>query len=264
MNRPVITLTKKDFTVYERNEPQEIKYFGVEEAPISVAILFDVSKSMIDKIESERQAIVEFFNNANPNDEYFAITFSDRPRLIEGPTSSIDDLQRRLTAVEPSGPTAMLDAVYLAESTLRSARYKRKAIVIFSDGGDNVSRYTLAEIKSLAQESDAQIYAVGLFETFFSTIEEKLGKMWLSGITDRTGGRTFTVDDRTKVSAAAATISRELRNQYVIGYRPKASSDGKWHKIRVRVNQSTLNQPFQTSYRQGYIADDHCVGSTCR
>src|SRR5215471_1145503 len=77
MNRPVITLTKKDFTVYEQNKPQEIKYFEVEEAPISVAILLDVSKSMSDKIESERQAIVEFFNNGNPNDEYFAITFSD-------------------------------------------------------------------------------------------------------------------------------------------------------------------------------------------
>jgi len=93
-------------------------------------------------------------------------------------------------AIEPGGPTAMLDAVYLAESKLRSARFERKAIVIISDGGDNASR---------------------------------LGKKWLSEITDATGGRTLTVDNRAKVPEAAATLSREMRNQYVLAYRPNVA-----------------------------------------
>ena len=195
LNHTVTSLKKEDFALYEGGQQQEIRYFSTEDDPISVAILLDVSKSMTDKIETERAAIVEFFNNANPEDEYVAIAFSDRPRILADSTQSVDHLQGALLAEQPGGPTAMLDAVYLAISKLRSARYERKAILILSDGGDNASRYKLREVKSVAQESDVQIYAVGLFETFFfNTIEEKLGKVWLGEITDVTGGRTITVD----------------------------------------------------------------------
>ena len=255
-NRPVTTLEKRDFALFESDKPQEIRYFSTEDSPISVAILLDVSKSMSDKIDTERDAIVEFFNNANPDDEYFAITFSDRPSLLASSTQSIDELQRKLMTIEPGGPTAMLDAVYLAESKLRSARYERKAIVIFSDGGDNASRYTLREIKSLVHESDVEIYAIGLFDTFFvGTLEEKLGKVWLSEITDATGGCTITVDNRTKVPQAAATISRLMRNQYVLGYRPDIAGATRWRKIKVSVTQPQTELRLHAHYKKGYLSD---------
>ena len=254
MNHTVTTLKKEDFLLYEENKQQEIRYFSTEDIPMSIAILVDVSKSMSDKIDNEREAIVEFFNNANRDDEYFAIAFSDRPRVLADSTQSLDQLQGKLLSEEPGGPTAMLDAVYLAVSKLRSAHYERKAIIIFSDGGDNASRYKLREIKSVVRESDIQVYAVGLFETFlFNTIEEKLGKIWLSAITDATGGRTITVDTRTKVPEAAATISREMRNQYVIGYRPTSPAKAKWRKIKVRLT-STDEPSLRAYYKQGYFA----------
>jgi len=254
MNHTVTSLKKEDFAIYEENKQQEIRYFSTEDVPMSVAILVDVSKSMSDKIDNEREAIVEFFNNANRDDEYFAIAFSDRPRVLADSTQSLDQLQGKLLSEEPGGPTAMLDAVYLAVSKLRSAHYERKAIIIFSDGGDNASRYKLREIKSVVRESDIQVYAVGLFETFlFNTIEEKLGKIWLSAITDATGGRTITVDTRTKVPEAAATISREMRNQYVIGYRPTSPAKAKWRKIKVRLT-STDEPSLRAYYKQGYFA----------
>jgi len=157
-----------------------------------------------------------------------------------------------LLAEQPGGSTALLDAVYLAISKLRSARYERKAILILSDGGDNASRYKLREIRDVAQESDVQIYAIGLFETFFfNTLEEKLGKVWLSEITDVTGGRTITVDTRGKVPKAAATISREMRNQYVLGYRPSSTAATKWRKIKVRLTSSD-ERSLRAYYRQGY------------
>jgi len=254
-NRPVTTLNKQDFLLFEEDKRQEIRYFSREEAPLSIAILLDVSKSMSDKIDTERAAIVEFFNNANPDDEYFAITFSDRPRVMASSTKSINELQWKLMAMEPGGPTAMLDAVYLAESKLRSARYERKAIVIISDGGDNASRYTLREIKGLVRESDVQIYAIGLFDKFFvGTLEEKLGKKWLSEITDATGGRTLTVDNRAKVSEAAATLSREMRNQYVLGYRPNVAGVSGWRKIKVSVTQPDTEQRLHAHYKKGYLS----------
>ena len=253
MNNMVTTLKKEDFALYEENKRQEIRYFSTEDLPISVAMLVDVSNSMSNKIDTEREAIVEFFNNANPDDEYFAIAFSDRPRVLADSTQSIDQLQGKLLAEEPGGPTAMLDAVYLAVSRLRSARYERKAIVVFSDGGDNASRYRLREIKNVVKESDIQIYAVGLFETFFfNTIEEKLGKEWLSEITDATGGRTITVDNRAKVPEATATISRAMRNLYVLGYRPTRTSKTKWRRIKVRLTSD--ERSLRAYYKQGYFA----------
>ncbi len=252
MNHTVTSLKKEDFVLYEGDKRQEIRYFSTEDDPISVAILLDVSKSMSNKIETERAAIVEFFNNANPEDEYFAIAFSDRPRVLADSTQSVDQLQGKLLAEQPGGPTAMLDAVYLAISKLRSARYERKAILILSDGGDNASRYKLREIRSVAQESDVQIYAIGLFETFFfNTIEEKLGKVWLGEITDVTGGRTITVDNRGKVPEAAAMISRAMRNQYVLGYRPTSTAKAKWRKIKVRLTAADEGS-LRAYYRQGY------------
>jgi len=252
--RPVLNLEKRDFALYEDEKSQEIRYFSTEPEPISVAILLDVSRSMTDKLEAERTAVREFFQNADPKDEYFAITFSNRPRLVASGTQSIDELDEKLTAIEPGSTTAMLDAIYLAESQLRFARYKRRAILLITDGGDNASRYTMREIKKVVQESDVQIYAIGLFETFFfNTFEEKMGKRWLSEITDRTGGRTVTVDSRLKLPGAAAELSREMRNDYVLGYRKTEGASNRWRKIRVEINSSALARDVRASYKKGYI-----------
>jgi Ca-activated chloride channel homolog len=254
MNRPVLSLKKEDFSLFDDGKQQPISYFSHEDAPTSVAILFDVSKSMTNKIESERAALVEFFKNANPEDEYFGIAFSNRPRVLTDPDRSIEEIEQKLTDVTPRGATAMLDAVYLAISELRRARYERKAIVIISDGGDNASRYTLKQIKTLVEESDVQIYAVGLFETFFfNTFEEKMGKRWLSEITDATGGRTITVDDRGKLANATAEISRAIRSQYVLGYRAPHGASRRWRKIKVKVLASAYHYPLKTHYKTGYI-----------
>jgi Ca-activated chloride channel family protein len=254
-NRPVTSLQKKDFRLYEGEQPQEIRYFFEDEEPLSIAVLLDVSKSMGDKIRTEREALENFFNNANPQDEYFVITFSDRPRLVADATNSLEEMQRPLMLAEPAGPTAMLDAIYLAESHLRTAKYKRRAIVIFSDGGDNVSHHSHKEIRGLVRERDVEIYAIGLFEPApFGTIEEKLGKIWLSQITDCTGGRTVAIQQRERVPEAAAEVSREIRSQYVLGYHPSLRRDGKWRKIKIRVASTTAKQPLRASYKQGYIS----------
>jgi Ca-activated chloride channel homolog len=256
-NRSVTKLDRDNFVLFEQNKRQDIRYFTAEDAPLSIAVLFDVSKSMTEKLDAERAALVEFFKNANPEDEYCAITFSDRPRTLANSTQSIDELQTKLLSVQPAGPTAMLDAIYLAEAKLRSAKYQRKAIVIFSDGGDNASHYTLREIKSLVEESDVQVYAIGLFDTFLvNSLEERLGKKWLSEITDRSGGRTLTVDNRSKLPEAAATISREMRNQYVLGYQPDKVKPGGWRKIRVTVTEPITRKPLRANYKKGYLGAD--------
>jgi Ca-activated chloride channel homolog len=259
MNHSVRNLAKEDFALFEDDQPQAIQYFSEDAGPASIALLIDVSRSMTDKIEMERAAITEFLRNADPQDEYFGIAFSDRPRLLmAGASESIDDLEAKLTTIEPGHTTAMLDAIYLAESQLRAARFKRKAIVIISDGGDNHSRYTMREIKNVVRESDVEIYAIGLFETFFfNTLEERLGKKWLEGITNLTGGRTLTVNSRAKLPEAAGEISRAIRYEYVLGYRPSKGPSSRWRKLRVQVNSQTRGSRLRPYYKNGYISGEN-------
>jgi Ca-activated chloride channel homolog len=254
-NRLVTTLDKDDFTLYEGEEQQDIRYFSTEDAPISIGLIVDLSGSMANKIDRVHAAVNEFFKNANPEDDYFVVTVSDTPKVLGDSTQSIGTIQAQLGTVPAGGYTALLDGVYLAESRLRTARYQRRALLIISDGGDNISRYKLPEIKELVQEANAEVYAIGLFDGFpvFRTIEEKFGKHLLSEITEASGGRTIGVENLTKLPKVAATISTELRSQYILGYFPeKVSKDGKWRKIKVKVTPPEHASPLQAFYKKGY------------
>jgi Ca-activated chloride channel homolog len=260
-NQPVTDLQKQNFTIYEENEQQQIRNFSTEDAPISVGLILDVSKSMTNKIETERAAVAEFFKSANPDDDYFVITLGDRPRIIADTTQSLDQIKAKLSSIVPNGNTALLDGIYLGVDKLSSARYQRRALVIISDGGDNHSHYTPKETKSLLQEADVLIYAIGIFDNMpvpvFKTIEEKLGKRLLTEMTEASGGRTIAADNREKVPEIAAAISRELREQYVLGYRStNASHDGKWRKIKLQVTASEGIPPLHAYYKKGYIAPE--------
>src|SRR2546425_2684873 len=133
MNRPTMGLQKQNFTLYEGNEQQQIQYFSAEDSPISVGLLLDFSKSMANKFVTERAAVEAFFRNANAQDDYFVITFSDRPRVVATSTQSIEDIQQGLSTVTPDGHTALLDAVYLALARMQSAHYQRRALLLISD-----------------------------------------------------------------------------------------------------------------------------------
>jgi len=256
LNRPQTNLHREDFTVYEGDQAQQIRYFSSEDSPISVGLLLDVSRSMQDKIDTERAAVGQFFKNANPQDDYFVITFNNQPHVLSEVTQSTTAIENELGLVQPSGSTALLDAVYLGISKLRTAQYSRRALVIISDGGDNASRYKLREIKNLVAESDVMVYAIGIFTSGpFKSFEEVMGKQWLSTITDVTGGRTATIQNLGKLPEECALLSRELRNQYVLGYRPRAAvADGKWHKIKIEVTSSSDASQFRSHYRKGYYA----------
>ena len=257
INRPILDLPKHDFTLYEGNVEQQIRYFSCEDAPISVALVLDYSASMRNKIEYERQAVKEFFTYANPQDEYFIITVSSKPKLIASSTQSIGTIEERLASMKPDGATALYDAIYMGINQLRTGRYQRRALLIISDGGDNRSRYSLKETKRVIEEANVLTYGIGIFDDMpfplFKTIEERLGRKSLSEITDASGGRTIPADDRRKIPEISAMISRELRNQYMLGYQPSnPTHDGKWRKIRVRL--SAFATPRHVHYREGYVA----------
>ncbi len=259
LNRPILDLPKDNFTLYEGNSEQQIRYFSCEDAPISVALVLDYSDSMKNKIEYERQAVQEFFTYANPQDEYFIITVSNKPKLIASSTQSIGTIEERLTSTKPQGGTALYDAIYLGINKLRTGRYQRRALVIVSDGGDNRSRYSLKETRHVIEEANVLTYGIGIFDDvplpLFKTLEERWGRKTMGELTDASGGRTIPADDRRQIPEIAAMISRELRNQYMLGYQPSnPTHDGKWRKIRVLLSRSAT--PRHVHYREGYVAPE--------
>jgi Ca-activated chloride channel homolog len=255
MNRLVTGLDKENFQLFEGNASQQIRTFSAEDAPVSLGVIFDSSGSMNTKMDRAKEAVIEFFKTANPQDEFFMITFNDEPDEITDFTSSVDDIQNRLVFAVPRKRTALLDAIYMGISKMRHAKYPKKALLIISDGGDNHSRYTENEIKSLVKEADVMIYAIGIYDRYASAVEERLGPQLLSDITELTGGRAFTIDNPNDLGDVATKIGVELRNQYVLGYRPsKVVRDGKWRKIKVKLLPPKGLPPLKVYARTGYYA----------
>jgi len=255
MNRLVTGLEKENFQLYEGSSAQEIRSFSAEDAPVSLGVIFDSSGSMSSKMDRAKEAVIEFFKTANPQDEFFMVTFSDEPEEITDFTSSVDEIQNRLVFAVPRRRTALLDAIYMGITKMRQAKYAKKALLIISDGGDNHSRYTENEIKSLVKEADVMIYAIGIYDHYASAPEERLGPQLLSDITELTGGRAFTIDNPNDLGDVATKIGVELRNQYVLGYRPsKVVRDGKWRKIKVKLLPPKGLPPLKVYARTGYYA----------
>jgi len=255
MNRLVTGLEKENFILLDSGEKQAIEHFSSEDAPISLGVIFDMSGSMANKIEKAREAVVEFFKTANPEDEFFLIGFNDKPTLICDFTNSVEQVQGQLVYTVAKGRTALLDAIYLGIAKMRQAKHQKKALLIISDGGDNRSRYTENEIKSMVKEADVQIYAIGLFDQNPRSDEERFGPQLLAEVTDVTGGRTFTVDNPNQMTGVAAKIGVELRNQYVLGYRPsKPVHDGKWRKVRVKLAVPKGLPQLSVYAKTGYYA----------
>ena len=254
-NRLVTGLEKENFALTDAGVEQQIRHFSSEDAPVSIGVIFDVSGSMANKIDKSRDAIVEFFKTANPDDEFYVITFNDKPEILQDFTNRIEDIQAKLTLITPKNRTSLLDAIYLGMNKMRQAKYERKALLIISDGGDNHSRYTENEIKSMVREADVQIYAIGIYDPNPGMPEEVAGPALLSEISDWTGGRTFPIDNVNELADVATKIGVELRNQYVLGYRPsKPVKDGKWRKIKVRLIPPKGLPPLHVFAKTGYYA----------
>jgi len=259
-NRLVTGLEQDSFRVYEDSVEQEILHLSSEDVPVSIGLIFDMSGSMGHKVDKARLAALQFVKTANPQDEFFLIGFNDRAQLISRFTSSVEELQSRLMYMTSKGRTALLDAIYYGLAQMKGARNTKKALLILSDGGDNRSRYNERDIRNFVKEADVQLYAIGIFEPVGSRGQPELvtGPTLLNDLAEMTGGRAFTVESLNDLPDIATKISMELRNQYVVGYKPSnVDRDGKWRKIRVKVRPQKGLPPLNVYSKAGYYAPKH-------
>jgi Ca-activated chloride channel homolog len=248
--RMVTGLEAGNFQVFEGGVPQKIISFGSEDSPLSIGIVLDTSGSMGAKLAISRQAVVEFFKSANPEDEAFLVEFNDRPQLSVPFTHNLGEIQDRILYARSQGNTALLDGVTLAIAAMKKATHPRKALILLSDGGDNHSRYTEAEVRNRVKESDVQIYAMGIFSGGGDINDDPV---LLSRLSELSGGRHFEVGLGDMVDVAAK-IGIELRNTYLLGYSPtNAARDGKYRSIVVKVNPPRGMPKLTASWRKGYF-----------
>jgi Ca-activated chloride channel homolog len=260
-DRIVTGLEADSFRVFEDNVEQEVVTFSSEDVPISVGVILDLSGSMANKIGEAKEAAMQFFKSANPEDEFLLVTVSEHAQLSSGFTTSIEDLGNSLLSRSAKGRTALLDAVYLGVSEMRKAHNAKRALLIISDGGDNNSRYNERDIKRLIREVNTQLYTIGIFDSVgyrSRTPEELNGPSLLSELTELTGGRAFDVKNASELADIAAKVGMELRNQYILGYHPSNKAhDARWRKIKVKLRTPKGLPPLTVQAKPGYYAPAH-------
>ncbi|HEY7337468.1 MAG TPA: VWA domain-containing protein [Bryobacteraceae bacterium] len=244
-DRPVLDLHKEDFHVFEGAVEQKIASFSIDQAPVSLGIVFDSSGSMRNKLDKSVVAVRQFLKTSLPGDEFFLVQFSDTPALRVPFTPNADDITDSLGFVQPQGWTAMYDAICLAVNQMRFAKNSRKALLILSDGGDNNSRYNSAEVIDILREADVRLYAIGLFDS----------ARFLKKAAEDTGGAAVEVQNLKDLPNAVDTLSTQLRSQYLLGYYPaEPQNDGKFHAVKVLLSNAASRLKLRTSWRHGYYA----------
>ena len=255
--RYVSGLGKSAFTVFDNKQQQEITHFSDDDSPVSVGVIFDVSGSMSgDKVKRARDALAKFIQTSHDSDEYFLIAFNSRAQLLLDRTRDGDSVLNKLTFVETKSQTALYDACYLGVEKVQRGAHSKRALLLISDGQDNDSRYTFNELRKLLKESDVTLYAVGILSG--SDAGSALG-MEGQGVLDElsgvSGGKAFFPRSAAEMDDIFEQIALELRHQYSIGYRlDPFITDGKWHRVKVKVQPPRGLPKLFVRSREGYYA----------
>jgi Ca-activated chloride channel family protein len=255
-------LKQENFKVFEDGVGQNMLSFSQEDAPISLGIVLDTSGSMRSKFDNVIKAALAFIHASNPDDEVFLVGFNDEVELLEDFTSDIDTISDTLNNTIVTGGTALWDAIYLSVQKAHSGTRPKKALVVITDGEDRDSYYKLDEMVAKVQESDVQVYCIGLLDEVpdkgmfghWSKTEPEKAHDALQRIADETGAKAFFPKDIREINTIVSQIAYELRNQYSISYiSSNQARDGTWRRLKVALD-ATGSNTMRVRYRPGYFA----------
>jgi VWFA-related protein len=251
--RFISDLTTEQFTVFDNGRRMPIELFSSEDTPVTIGLVIDASGSMRPKIGEVVAASMAFARASNPQDELFAVRFSDdvaetvpdRPFLL---ASDLGALESAVTSIRPDGRTALYDGIMAALDHLALGSRPRKALIVISDGGDNASVATLDGVLKRARYSNAAIYTIGVYD------DDDIDKnpRVLKSLAEATGAERFLPRSPGDLLRACAHIAREIRSGYTIGYVPP-DRDGAYHRLRVQIDPASSRR-LNVRTRPGYFA----------
>ena len=230
-------LAKDDFRVVENGVPQEIRLFRHEDVPVTAGLVVDSSGSMWSKLPEVGAAALTFARSSNKEDEMFVVDFNEKVALAlpEGVpfTDQVDQLKGAFSRIRAVGKTALYDAVAVALEQLKKGHWDKKILLVVSDGGDNASHLTQNEMMTLAENSNAIIYTIGIFDDN----DPDRNPRALGQLAKMTGGIAFFPETVANVESVCQQIAKDIRNQYSIGYVPaNRKMDGTYRSVRVTAS----------------------------
>jgi VWFA-related protein len=277
--RFVTTLRAEDLRLTEDGVEQQIATFEQEtDAPLSLALLVDVSSSQEKVLKDEQEAASGFVRSVlRPGRDTLAVlSFTGITRLERPPTGDPAPLLAAIGALkvpysarspecnDPDTPddlrlrcsTGAWDAVVLSirEVLSKTPERSRRAILLLSDGDDHSSRVRLYQAVEYAVRHNTVVYSIGIRDKDLD--EGEMRRDLLKSLSEETGGRAFFPKRPADLPAAFAQIEQELRAQYLITYTPtNRARDGSFRRLRLDLTNPQLKkQNLRLFYRQGYYA----------
>jgi len=253
-------LKKNDFRVYEDKVEQTIAVFQRRDVPVTMGLVVDNSGSMREKRAQVATAALTFVKTSNPQDEVFVVNFNDE-YYIDTPgdfTHNMPDLEDALSRIDSRGSTALYDAVVASLHHLKSGHRDKRVLLVITDGDDDASRLSFAETIKKAEESDASIYAIGVFSDDDRKHDHSMvrhSERVLKELSEATGGMAYFPKDLSEVTPVCEQVAHDIRNQYTIGYYPTNSTkDGTFRRVEVRVFPPSGMGRLDVRTRTGYYA----------
>jgi VWFA-related protein len=252
-DRYITDLAKEDVQVYDNKKKQEVLSFTQEtDLPLRVGLLIDTSNSIRDRFKFEQEAAIEFLRSIiRPGkDQVFLMAFDSNTEVVQDFTDNLDLLTKAIRDLRPGGGTSLYDAVYLAsrdklmQTTAEGG--VRRTLILISDGEDNLSRASREEALAMAQRAEVTLFCIG---TNISG-NELPGDLVLKRFALETGGRSFFPFRLEDMTTSFQNISRELRSQYALFFRPNTPRDSTFHTIEV----VSLRKGVKVRARKGYFA----------
>jgi VWFA-related protein len=251
--RVVPNLAKDSFRIYDEGRREDIHDFFYRDIPLTVGLVIDSSTSMGPKRESAILAALSFVRLSNPEDQAFVVSFNDKVSFgLPTPFSADpEQLGEAFLKLPCQGRTALYDAVVAATDHLSGGTRDKKALIVVSDGGDNVSRHRLRQTMEALQRSEAIVYTIGLYEP--EDPDRNPGV--LKQLARPTGGEAFFPQSPRELPGILAHIAKVLRSQYTLTYAPAAEDrDGRYHRIQVIATEPGSGRRLAVRTRAGYYA----------
>lgn len=249
-------LAQSAFQVFEEGKPQAITFFSDSDVPVAAGLVIDNSSSMLTRRQLVAAGSRAFVASSHPEDELFSVIFNEHVRFglpnAVAFTRSQEQIQASLLRHPPGGKTALYDAVIDALDHLQQATHQKRTLIVLSDGDDNASRHSEADMLHRAGRSEALIYTISTVD--FAHQQGNPGV--LKRLAERTGGVAYFPDSEKETVQAFTEAAQNIRRGYSIGYVPsEAAEDGEYRRVKVMVRLP--GHALRVRARDGYTAGDH-------
>lgn len=250
-DRPVPGLKATDFELRDNGVRQGLELLSAESRPILAVMVFDTSSSMLgQRLEALRAAGEAFLAGLRPADQAALVGFSEEIAWLAQPTADKAVVRKALGDLRASGKTAVFDALY-AGITMSDVEL-RPLVVLFTDGEDNVSWLGGAQLRTVAERSNALVHVVG-WKPWLGDADarEPEAEPVLREIAELTGGRFWKADSPARLKEAFGAIADAMGHRYVLRYQFTGGKREGWHRIEVKLKGRSGDVHVRRGYYVG-------------